>query len=52
MTQHLCGKHDPTCYRCELRRDEYIADLERQSRLLRYLKDLLDAEERGEEPVL
>jgi hypothetical protein len=43
VTQHLCSKHDPTCYRCELRRDEYIAHLEEDSRRADRLQALIDA---------
>ena len=35
MTEHLCSTHDPTCYRCDLRRDEYLRELEREVAELR-----------------
>jgi hypothetical protein len=39
MTQHLCSTHDPTCYRCELRQDEYRRGMEEEVTELRALAD-------------
>jgi len=41
MTEHLCSTHDPTCWRCELRQDEYRRGMEEEVTELRAVVDAL-----------